>query len=122
TASPRDVETLAEGVLRADGVAAAVGTIRSELLRPGGEASPWEVPAELGRKLRARLVESAPATAREGGIFRDGVDTEVDELRRLRREAASILSGVEAEERARRGIPTLRVKFNNVVGHVFEVP
>src|SRR5205085_1726609 len=41
---------------------------------------------------------------------------------RLRGESASILAGIEAGERSARGIPTLRVKFNQVFGHVFEVP
>ena len=70
----------------------------------------------------SRVVAEPPANAREGGIFRDGVDAAVDEVRTLRRESASILARVEAEERALRGIPTLRVKFNQVFGHVFEVP
>ena len=54
--------------------------------------------------------------------MRDGVDQAVDELRRLSREASTILGGLEADERVARGIPTLRVKFNQVFGHVFEVP
>jgi DNA mismatch repair protein MutS len=46
----------------------------------------------------------------------------VDEVRALRRESASILARIEGGERAARGIATLRVKFNQVFGHVFEVP
>ena len=50
------------------------------------------------------------------------MDGTVDDLRRLRLDAATLLGALEAAERSRRGIPTLRVKFNQVFGHVFEVP
>src|SRR5205085_3526519 len=92
------------------------------LLRAGGDASPDAVPVDVCRRARELLVPEAPASAREGGVFRDGADADVDELRRLRRDAAAVLADVEARERAERGIPTLRVKFNQVFGHVFEVP
>jgi DNA mismatch repair protein MutS len=121
-ASPRELEMLAGGVLLAAAVAKALPASRSELLRPGGDASPDALPIELARRIRALLVENAPASGREGGIFKDGVDAEVDELRALRRDAAGLLASHEAEERTARGIPTLRVKFNQVFGHVFEVP
>ena len=46
----------------------------------------------------------------------------MDEIRALRRDASTLLSALEAKERVARGVPTLRVKFNQVFGHVFEVP
>src|SRR5262249_22788453 len=107
---------------RAAAVARSLPSAGAEILRPGGEASADALPTDLARRVKARLVEGAPAGVKDGGIFREGVDAEVDELRRLRGDAANVLAAHEAEERAARGIPTLRVKFNQVFGHVFEVP
>ncbi|MEO8587536.1 MAG: DNA mismatch repair protein MutS, partial [Acidobacteriota bacterium] len=120
--SPRDAAALGSGLVRAGRVAVGLGAVRAALLAPGGEASPDGVPFALGESIVSRVVAEPPLHAREGGIFRDGVDAAVDEVRALRRESASILARVEADERALRGIPTLRVKFNQVFGHVFEVP
>ena len=120
--SPRDAAALGSGLVRAERLAAGLGAARAALLAPGGEASPDGVPFALGESIASRVVPEPPLHAREGGIFRDGVDAAVDETRALRRESASILARVEADERAHRGIPTLRVKFNQVFGHVFEVP
>lgn len=122
TGTPRDVAGLAEGILAASRVEPLLAGAESDLLRPGGEAWPGGFPLDVAEEVRRRLVPEPPATARDGNLVPDGVDAEVDEVRRLRRESASILAGLEAEERAERGIPTLRVKFNQVFGHVFEVP
>ncbi|HSB37239.1 MAG TPA: DNA mismatch repair protein MutS, partial [Thermoanaerobaculia bacterium] len=122
TATPREVAGLATGLVKAGEVAAVLKAVRAELLRAGGEASPAAFPSAAGERARARLAPEPPPTAREGGIFRDSVDAEVDRLRALRRDAASLLTALEAKERAGRGIPTLRVKFNQVFGHLFEVP
>ena len=106
--------------------AAAVGPLldgaEAELLRPGGGGFPSGIPDVLSARLAATLVDGPPASAKEGGLVRDGADAAVDELRALRRDAATLLGALEAEERSRRAIPTLRVKFNQVFGHVFEVP
>ena len=120
--TPRDLFALAEGLRRAAALSALVPGVRSVLLRAGGAASPAGVPVALSERISGRLVEEPPLSSRDGGIFRDGVDSELDGWRRLRRDSATILSGLEAEERTARGIPTLRVKFNQVFGHVFEVP
>jgi DNA mismatch repair protein MutS len=120
--SPRDAAALGSGLVRAGRLAGGLQAARAALLAPGGEASPDGVPFALGESILSRVVAEPPANAREGGIFRDGVDAAVDEVRTLRRASASILARVEAEERSLRGIPTLRVKFNQVFGHVFEVP
>ena len=120
--SPRDAALLGAGLVRAGRLAAGFPAPRAALLAPGGDASPDGVPFALGEMIRSRVVAEPPQTARDGGIFRDGVDAAVDEVRTLRKESAAILARVEAGERALRGIPTLRVKFNQVFGHVFEVP
>ena len=121
-ATPRDLASLGVGLEQAAAVGPLLQGAESALLRPEGRAFPTGVPDALSARLAATLVEAPPASAKEGGIVRDGADATVDEIRALRRDAATLLGALEAEERARRGIPTLRVKFNQVFGHVFEVP
>jgi DNA mismatch repair protein MutS len=122
SATPREAMTLAAGLVKAGEIEPLLSGARSEALRSGGEASPSGVPSGLGARVAARLAPDPPATAREGGIFRDGADAGVDALRALRRDASALLSELEAKERVERGVPTLRVKFNQVFGHVFEIP
>ncbi len=122
SATPRDLSALGLGLARAAALAPLLDGCVSTILAPGGRAFPEGVPDALAARLASTLVEAPPVSSKEGGLIRDGVDATVDELRRLRRDAATLLGALEASERSRRGIPTLRVKFNQVFGHVFEVP
>ena len=120
--TPRDLAALSAGLLRAVALGPLVRAGHAGLLRPGGAASPEGIPIELAERVAARIVDDPPLSPRDGGVFRDGVDEELDGWRSLRRDSAGILAALEAEERTARGVPTLRVKFNQVFGHVFEVP
>ena len=122
SATPRDLGALGAGLEGAAAVGPLLDGAEAELLRPGGGGFPSGIPDVLSARLAATLVDGPPASAKEGGLVRDGADAAVDELRALRRDAATLLGALEAEERSRRAIPTLRVKFNQVFGHVFEVP
>ncbi len=67
------------------------------------------------------LVDSPPASPKEGGLIREGVNRELDELRKIREESENIIKGIEARERERTGISSLKVGFNNVFGYYIEV-
>jgi DNA mismatch repair protein MutS len=121
TGTPRDLVGLSLGLSRGAELGPLLLGAVSPLIAPGGEASASGVPEGIARHVLDLLVSDPPASSREGGIFRDGVDPELDELRTLKRDSASVMSRVEAEEREVRGIGNLRIKFNQVFGHVFEV-
>ena len=53
--------------------------------------------------------------------MREGFDAELDELRSISRDAKQTIAALEARERARSGIASLRVRFNNVFGYFIEV-
>ncbi|WP_210534662.1 DNA mismatch repair protein MutS [Thermosulfurimonas marina] len=76
---------------------------------------------ELLRRLEETLLEEVPASPKEGGLVRPGVHPELDELRDLKENALRYLSEIESRERARTGIPNLRVGFNRVFGYYIEV-
>ncbi len=65
--------------------------------------------------------EKAPAIAKEGKILKDGYNSEVDLLRSIMKNGATNLSDIEARERERTGIKTLKVKYNKVFGYYIEV-
>jgi DNA mismatch repair protein MutS len=76
-----------------------------------------DVAAHLGRA----LADDPPVSAEEGGIFRDGYDSELDALRDAARGGKRWIADLEAAERARTGIKSLRVGFNKVFGYYIEV-
>ena len=58
---------------------------------------------------------------REGGVIADGFDAELDELRAIQTNCGQFLMDLEARERARSGIPNLKVEYNRVHGFYIEV-
>jgi len=76
---------------------------------------------DLHELLQNALVENPPALAREGGIFAEGYDAELDELRHINRDADSYLADLENREKLRSGIATLKVNYNRVHGFYIEV-
>src|SRR5262249_18717173 len=66
--------------------------------------------------------DEPPAELADGGTVRDGFDAEVDALRALAGDARQALAALEAEERARTGLGSLRVGYNRVFGYYWELP
>src|ERR1051325_11327055 len=79
-----------------------------------------EVPA-LAEKLATALVDDPPLVLKEGGIFRDGYDVDLDELRRGSREGKDWISELQEREIAATGIKSLKVRYNSVFGYFIEV-
>jgi DNA mismatch repair protein MutS len=67
------------------------------------------------------IADDPPATTNEPGMIRDGFSPELDELRNLARSGKSYIAAIEARERGRTGISSLKVKFNNVFGYFIEI-
>ncbi|MFW5846397.1 MAG: DNA mismatch repair protein MutS, partial [Planctomycetota bacterium] len=76
---------------------------------------------ELIARIDATLVEQPPLTIGEGGLLRDGVDAELDQLRAIKRDAGSWLAQYQAVEAERTGIPKIKVGYNKVFGYYLEV-
>jgi len=76
---------------------------------------------ELAGRICAELRPDAPLTLRDGGIFNDGQNAELDRLRSIGRDGRTWLAEFQARESERTGIPTLRVGFNKVFGYYIEV-
>jgi DNA mismatch repair protein MutS len=79
------------------------------------------VPPELRERLERALVDEPPPASREGGVFRAGFDAVRDELDDLAHSGKRWIAELEASERARSGIPSLKVGYNRVFGYYLEV-
>jgi len=119
SARPRDLASLRDSLARLAALRAALPQAGSTLLASLGAdlATPDEALSLLQRALR----DEPAALVRDGGVIAEGYDAELDELRRLQSNAGGFLLELEARERARTGIPNLKVAYNHVHGYYIEV-
>ena len=71
--------------------------------------------------LQSAIKENPPVVIRDGGVIAEGYDNELDELRNLSKNADQFLIDLEAREKARTGISTLKVSYNRVHGFYIEI-
>ncbi len=71
--------------------------------------------------LNAAIVENPPVVVRDGNFIAKGYDAELDELKSLQDNASEFLSNLEAQEKQRTGLSTLKVGYNRVHGYYIEV-
>ncbi len=76
---------------------------------------------ELNQLLESSIIDHPPLTIKEGGIIKPNYDRELDELRAIGREGKGWILQLEAEERKKTGISTLKVRYNQVFGYYIEV-
>jgi len=118
-ANPRELVALKESLERVPEIRERLLSFGSDLLQKIAQGlDPLE---EVVQKIGERIVDDPPATVTEGGIIRDGYHQELDELRSISREGKGWIAKLEAEERRRTGIPSLKVGYNQVFGYYIEV-
>ncbi len=76
---------------------------------------------ELAYDLQKAVVNDPPHSTREGGIFRDGFDFGLDQLRDLGKNGKTYIAELEARERKSTGLDKLKVGYNSVFGYYLEV-
>ena len=76
---------------------------------------------ELVTTLQNALTDEPPAPLKDGGIIREGHSAALDELRSASTEGKTWIANLQATERERTGIDTLKIKFNNVFGYFIEI-
>jgi DNA mismatch repair protein MutS len=75
----------------------------------------------LTENLGKAVVDDPPFALKDGGIFRDGYDTDLDELRQASRDGKNWISHLQEREIAATGIKSLKVRYNSVFGYFIEV-
>ena len=76
---------------------------------------------KLAENLNKALVDDPPLALKEGGIFRDGYDVDLDQLRNASRDGKNWISQLQEREIAATGIKSLKVRYNSVFGYFIEV-
>ena len=109
---------------------AAIPAIYQQLLTATGEGMA-EISRQLSpllpdiqtiaRHLQDAMADNPPHTVREGGIFREGYQEDLDRFRSMMHESRTILSSMESMEREMTGIKNLKISFNKVFGYYMEV-
>jgi len=114
---PRDLAAIRAGLTQAVSIAARLARA-PVLLDAAGRAL-------VGHAARVELLERAlaaepPLLVRDGGFVAAGFDAELDQARRLRDEGRGVIASMQADYIAETGIPSLKIKHNNVLGYFIE--
>ncbi len=119
TVNCRDLLSLAGGLRSLPDIKRLLQQSKSPMLQKLQEAiDPLTDCADL---IENTITEKPPLTVREGGIIKKGANAEVDRLNDIMDGGAGIMAAIEAEEREKTGIRTLRVNYNRVFGYYIEV-
>jgi DNA mismatch repair protein MutS len=122
TAGPRDLVGLKQSLAVIPRVRAILSELQAPLVRSLlAELAENQDLADVRDAIEATLTDDPPAIAREGGFARDGFDTALDELRTISRSGKQIIAEMEARERVRTGIGSLKVRYNRVFGYYIEI-
>ena len=119
TVNCRDLLGLARGFRALPQVKAQLSKCDSPLLQKLEQA--MDSLTDCADLIENTIVDEPPLTIREGGIIRKGADEEADRLRDIMEGGGGAIAAIEASEREKTGIRTLKVGFNRVFGYYIEV-
>jgi len=118
-AKPRDLGGLRDSTYSISRIKSISGQLGSELLY--AIYKELDDLADIQEFLLNALVDQPPYSSKEGGIFREGFNKELDQLRSIQSDGKKWISELESKERAATGINSLKVGFNKVFGYYIEV-
>ena len=117
-ATPRDLARLRDDIPCFSKIKTVAGQIQSSLSKNLLDSLDNFDP--LYQRLEEALVEDPPPHLREGGVFAEGYDQSLDQLRALNSDSGTWLRDLELQERQRTGIQTLKVGYNRIHGYYIE--
>ena len=119
TAGPRDLVSLRQSIASIPRVRLLLQDLQAPLVR--SLLAEIDDLADMRDELDRTLIDEPPALSRDGGMIRDGVDAELDELRTISRSGKQRIAEMEAAERERTGISNLKIRYNRVFGYYIEI-
>ncbi len=119
TANPRDVLALSASLAKIPAVKSALGKVSAP--RCAALTQSTDLLADVRERIDNAVVAEPPISLSDGGVIRNGVHAELDELRNLSRNGKQFVAQIEQRERERTGIGSLKVKFNSVFGYHIEI-
>ena len=118
-ASPRDLGCLARTLALLPKIKAKLAGRTADRLQQ--LEAELDLCAEIRSEVETSLIDEPPLLTADGGMIRDGFNSELDELRDLARGGKEWIAAYRAEEAERIGVPNLKVGFNKVFGYYLEV-
>jgi DNA mismatch repair protein MutS len=122
--TPRELRALGDSLCALPAVADALRRVASHDGGGGRLAElivAWDDAPELAARICDTLVERGPIAIGDEPTIASGVDAELDSLRDLRDGGKDAIARIQSEERARTGIPSLKIGFNKVFGYYIEI-
>ncbi len=119
SATPRDLVALRRSLDQVPRIREILTRCSSSLLQVLNDST--DELADVRALLESSMEDDPPAKVIDGGVIRNGYSAELDELRSLSRDAKQTIAALEADERARSGIGSLRIRYNHVFGYFIEV-
>ncbi len=119
SAGGRDMASLRTSLERLPGLRAQLAPLTAPLLRELAEG--LDTLEDVYELLCRAIVDEPPFSVREGGFIRPGYDGEVDRLRGILSGGKNVIAEVEAREKEKTGIKSLKVGYNKVFGYYIEV-
>lgn len=119
SASPRDMLSLRDSLAVLPELKQKLSACESTILT--GQMQRLDILDDVKELLSASISDDAPINKRDGGVIKDGYDSDVDEYRRAQNEGTQWLAQLQASEREKTGIKTLKVSYNKVFGYYIEV-
>ncbi|MBQ6863575.1 MAG: DNA mismatch repair protein MutS [Clostridia bacterium] len=119
TANAKELKTLSQTLALLPAIKGNLDGVSSQLLK---ELSMQIDPlCELQQIIDEAICDEPPFSVREGGMIRDGYNSELDELRQIESGGKNFIEQIENRERERTGIKKLKVGYNRVFGYYIEV-
>ena len=115
TASPVDLVRLTKTLGQ---VPAVLDCVRCDAFAAYAGIDPL---SDLYDALKDAFVENVPAVLSNGGVFADGYDAQLDEDRKVQRSGQDFIASMEAKEKEKTGIKTLKIGYNKVFGYYIEI-
>ncbi|HEV7389864.1 MAG TPA: DNA mismatch repair protein MutS [Gemmatimonadaceae bacterium] len=124
-ASPRELRALGDSIARLPAVESALMRARSAAAGEGTafarHADSWEMCPDICDEILRTLVDRPPIAIGDEASVREGIDSTLDEWRALRDGGKDGIARIQADERARTGINSLKVGYNKIFGYFIEV-
>lgn len=121
TATPRECLTLADSLLMVGELREAMGALQGPMLASLRERMDTSALESIISLIAKTIAPNPAMLVRDGGVIADGVDAALDELRAIARDSKSILLEIEAREKERTGISSLKIRYNSVFGYYIEI-
>ncbi|MFR6066088.1 MAG: DNA mismatch repair protein MutS [Eubacterium sp.] len=119
TANAKELKSLQATLEKLPEIKALVSDASTALLKEIN--SNIDLLTDVKELIETAISDEPPFTVREGGMIKDGYNTEIDELKSIINDGASIIASIEARQREETGIPKLKVGYNRVFGYYIEV-